>query len=263
MGVKRGEINQALYYKLAKPRAVAALEESPFFNKEHAKAWANHDPEAANALLDEMGLTERNAKGTRLLPDGRPMQIVIETAGERAEVEDTLELITDTWADLGIRLLVKPQDRDVLRNRAFAGQTMMVAWYGWNVGIPTANATPTDLAPLDQATFSWPKWGQYYQTKGAAGEAPDIKEVLDLMALFEKWRSSVDEEGRAQAWKEMLAIHADQIFSIGTVSRAPVPVVHNAALNNVPADGIYAWDPGGQLGVHRMDEFFFTDGRSE
>ena len=263
MGIRRSEINQALYFKLAKPSAVAALEESPFFDEEHASAWAQSDPDAANALLDEMGLTERNAKGTRLLPDGRPMQIVIETAGERAEVEDTLELITDTWADLGIRLLVKPQDRDVLRNRAYAGQTMMVAWYGWNVGIPTANAAPTDLAPLDQATFSWPKWGQYYQTKGAAGEAPDIKEAQDLMALFDKWRASPDEEGRAQAWREMLAIHADQIFSIGTVSRAPVPVVHDAALNNVPETGIYAWDPGGQLGVHRMDEFFFTDGRSE
>lgn len=263
MGVRRGEINQALYYKLAKPRAVAALEESPFFDAKQAKAWAKHDPDAANALLDEMGLTERAANGIRKLPDGRPMQIVIETAGERAEVEDTLELITKSWAELGIRLLVKPQDRDVLRNRAFAGQTMMVAWYGWNVGIPTADATPTDLVPLDQATFSWPKWGQYYQTKGSVGEKPDLPEAQKLMDLFHDWRSASDSEGRAIAWKAMLAIHADQVFSIGTVSRAPVPVVHDAALNNVPEKGIYAWDPGGQLGVHRMDEFFFTDGRSE
>ena len=61
----------------------------------------------------------------------------------------------------------------------------------------------------------------------------------------------------------MLALHADQVFCIGTVARAPVPVVHSARLQNVPTNGIYAWDPGGQLGVHRMDEFFFTDGRAE
>ena len=58
----------------------------------------------------------------------------------------------------------------------------------------------------------------------------------------------------------MLAIHADQVFCIGTVARAPVPLVHNARLRNVPKEGIYAWDPGGQLGVHRMDEFYFEDG---
>ena len=59
----------------------------------------------------------------------------------------------------------------------------------------------------------------------------------------------------------MLAIHADQVFCLGTVARAPLPVVHDVKLKNVPKTGIYAWDPGGQLGVHRMDEFFFEGGR--
>jgi len=56
----------------------------------------------------------------------------------------------------------------------------------------------------------------------------------------------------------MLAIHADQIFVIGTISRAPIPVVTAAALRNVPDEAIYAWDPGAQLGIHRIDEFFFA-----
>ena len=33
-------------------------------------------------LLDELGLDRRDESGTRLLPDGRPMELVIETAGE-------------------------------------------------------------------------------------------------------------------------------------------------------------------------------------
>jgi peptide/nickel transport system substrate-binding protein len=41
-----------------------------------------------------------------------------------------------------------------------------------------------------------------------------------------------------------------------------VPLVHEARLRNVPNEAIYAWDPGGQLGVHRIDEFFFEDGGS-
>lgn len=258
MGISRKAINKVLYYGLAEPRAVSALEESPFFDKANATAWTQFDLEAANALLDELGLVERNPAGIRRLKDGRLMEIVIETAGERAEVEDTLELITATWERLGIRLLVKPQDRDVLRNRAYAGKTMMVAWYGWNIGIPTAANAPSELAPVDQATFTWPKWGQFYQTKGSAGESPDLPEAQRLMELFGQWAAAPGFDAKGDVWREMLALHADQVFTIGTVARAPVPLVHDEHLRNVPTEGIYAWDPGGQLGVHRMDEFFFS-----
>ena len=257
LGIRRKEINQVLYYGLGKERGVAALEESPFWDEKNATAWAQYDPETANALLDEIGLTERDKNGIRMLPDGRSAIIVIETAGERAEVEDTLELVTASWKELGIKLLVKPQDRDVLRNRAYAGETMMVAWYGWNVGIPTARTAPKELAPVDQATYTWPMWGQFYQTKGAQGEAPDLPAAEMLMTLFEAWAHAVSADEKDTIWREMLAIHADQVFCIGTISRAPIPLVHNAALKNVPTEGIYAWDPGGQLGVHRIDEFFF------
>ena len=260
LGISRKAINKVLYYGLAEERAVAALEESPFFDPENATAWARFDPDEANRLLDEVGLVERTPSGIRRLPDGRPMEIIVETAGERQEEEDILELIADTWAELGIRLLVKPQDRDVLRNRAYSGRAMMVAWYGWNIGIPTADMAPTELAPVDQATMSWPMWGQHYQTKGSAGEPPDLPEAKRLLELYRQWSTTASQAEKAAAWREMLDIHADQVYAIGTVARAPVPLVHDARLQNVPDDAIYAWDPGGQLGVHRMDEFFFADG---
>ena len=263
LGIRRKEINQVLYFGLGKESAVAALEESPFYDPEKAMAWAKFDPTTANALLDEIGLTERDSAGIRLLSNGQPLTIVVETAGERGEVEDTLEMIVSSWKELGIKLLVKPQDRDVLRNRAYAGESMMVAWYGWNVGVPTAVMPPFELAPVDQSTYSWPKWGQYYQTKGSAGEPPDMPEAKRLLELFEMWASAANDDVKADAWREMLAIHADQVYAIGTISRAPVPMVHDVALKNVPNSRIYAWDPGGQLGVHRMDEFFFEDAAAQ
>jgi peptide/nickel transport system substrate-binding protein len=261
MGISRKAINKVLYYGLAEPRGVSALEESPFFDEANATAWTQFDLEAANALLDEMGLVERNPAGIRRLGDGRLMEIVIET--DEPRFEDVLELVGATWSKLGIRLLVKPQSRDVMRPRIYAGHTMMVAANGWNVGIPTPQTVPSDLAPIDQATYVWPKWGQYYQTKGEFGEKPDLPEAERLMELFEQWGNSATDAEKSAAWREMLALHADQVFCIGTVARAPVPLVHDAALKNVPAEGIYAWDPGGQLGVHRMDEFFLDEGSAQ
>ena len=258
LAISRKAINKVLYFGLAKEAANTALEESPFYDPANAAAWARFDLAEANRLLDEMGLAERNGAGFRLLPDGRPMEVVIETAGERGETSDTLELIAATWEEVGIRLLVKALDRDVLRNRAYAGQSMMVAWYGWNNGIPTPDAVPAELAPVDQANFTWPRWGQFYQTKGSAGEACDMEAGQRLLELYDRWIKADTDAGKSAVWREMLAIHADQVFAIGTVSRAPVPVVAAERMRNVPDDGIYAWDPGAQLGVHRIDEFFFA-----
>ena len=44
------------------------------------------------------GWTSATSSGIRLLPDGRPMELVIETAGERQEVENALQIVTDTLA---------------------------------------------------------------------------------------------------------------------------------------------------------------------
>lgn len=258
LAISRKAINKVLFFGLAKERAVAALEESPFFDGAHAAAWAHFDLDEANRLLDQLGLTRRNSAGIRLLADGRPLEIIVETAGERGEIADTLELIAATWEQAGIRLLVRALDRDILRNRAFAGQSMMVAWYGWNNGVPTAEAPPSELAPVDQANFTWPRWGQYYQTKGSSGEACDVPRAERLLELYDDWMKAETPEAKASVWREMLAIHADEVFVIGTVSRAPIPVVAAVNLRNVPDSGLYAWDPGAHLGVHRIDEFFFA-----
>ncbi|HSF94630.1 MAG TPA: ABC transporter substrate-binding protein [Thermohalobaculum sp.] len=258
LAISRKAINKVLYFGLAKEAAVAALEESPFYDEKNANAWARLDLDEANRLLDSLGLTRRNSAGIRLLADGRPLEIIVETAGERGETADTLELIAATWEQVGIRLLVRALDRDILRNRAYAGQSMMVAWYGWNNGIPTPDAAPSELAPVDQANFTWPRWGQFYQTKGAAGVACDVPRAERLLELYDDWMRAGDEAAKAAVWREMLDIHADEVFVIGTVSRAPIPVVAAAALRNVPDEALYAWDPGAHLGVHRIDEFFFA-----
>ncbi|MEL6103496.1 MAG: ABC transporter substrate-binding protein, partial [Pseudomonadota bacterium] len=118
---------------------------------------------------------------------------------------------------------------------------------------------PEYLAPTAQEFFAWPKWGQYYQTHGMAGEPIDMGPAIELMRLYKDWEHSTDEAERDRIWREMLAIHADQQFGIGILSEAPQPVVVSHRLKNVPEYGKWAWDPGAHFGVHRIDEFFFSD----
>ncbi|TYO85211.1 ABC transporter substrate-binding protein [Oceanicella actignis] len=257
LAIDRRTINRSLYFGLAREAATSALPASPFYDEAHARAFAQYDPAAASALLDELGLDRRDGDGTRLLPDGRRLEIVVESAGERPVEADAMELVAETWREVGVRLIYRPLDRDILRNAAYQGRSMMPLWYGWNNGLPNPDTPPTDVAPVDQANFCWPMWGQHFQTRGRSGQAPDTPEGQRLLELFKEWNRAADRDARARVWREMLDIHARNVFSIGIVNMAPQPVIANTRLRNVPAEGIYAWDPGAQLGVHRIDEFFY------
>jgi peptide/nickel transport system substrate-binding protein len=188
------------------------------------------------------------------------MELVIETAGERQEVEDALQIITDTWREVGVKLIMRPLDRDILRNRVFAGSTMASVWYGWDNGLPTPETSPDRLAPRHQEFLAWPKWGQFFQTAGTAGERPDMEPARQLMTLAAAWEHATSRKEKHAIWKDMLQIHADNVFAIGVLARAPQPVVVADRLRNVPENGLWAWDPGAHFGVHRMDEFFFARG---
>jgi len=258
MAIDRQTINQVLYFGLARPSADTVLPESPLFDPAYQSAWAQHDVAKANALLDEIGLSQRNAAGTRLLPDGRPLQIIIDTAGESTEESDVLELIKKDWAKVGIELFTKPSQREVFRNRIFAGKAIMSVWSGLENGLPTPDMSPMELAPTAQTQLEWSKWGEYYETSRSSGQAPDLAVAQELLELNTAWRFAEAKEERAEIWKKMLAIRADQVFSIGTVNGVPQPIVVSNQLKNVPSKGIFNWDPGAYFGIYKPDTFWFT-----
>ena len=160
-----------MYYGLGIEANNTILPQSPLYKEEYASTWARFDPDKANALLDELGLTERDDDDYRLLPDGRTLEIIVETAGEDTEQSDVLELVRDSWALLGIKLFTKPSQREVFRNRIFSGETQISIWSGYENGMPTADMSPAEYAPTRQISLQWPRWGQYYETSGSAGEA--------------------------------------------------------------------------------------------
>lgn len=256
LGINREEINQVIYYGLATPSNNTVLDVSPLWRDEYRTRWAGFDLAAAAALLDQIGLP-RAGDGMRLLPDGRPLQLIVETAGDRSEEADILELIADGWRHLGIRLLVRPIQIDVLRSRVYAGDAVMVASLGLDNGIPTAAMSPRDLAPTAQVHYQWPKWGQYFETRGASGEKPALPEAERLLTLLRAWETAPDEAGRRDAWQAMLASHAESQFTIGLVNSVPQPVVVRANLRNLPVDGLFNYEPGAHFGLYQPDFFWY------
>lgn len=259
LAINREDVNDALFFGLASESNDTVLPISPLFKPEYQKLWANYDLNAANKLLDEIGLTGRNEEGIRLLPDGRIMEIVIETSGEEVEQTDILELVRESWRKAGIKLFTKPSQREVMRNRVFSGQAMMTVWTGLENGAATANMSPAELAPTSQSSLQWPKWGQYYETQGKSGEPVDMEEAKELLTLNDAWLKTTDIAARERIWHRMLQIRAEQQFDIGIIAGVQQPVVASRRLRNLPKDGLYNWDPGAHFGMYRPDTFWLEE----
>ncbi|HEY3074325.1 MAG TPA: ABC transporter substrate-binding protein [Burkholderiales bacterium] len=256
LAIDRSLVNQVLYFGLALEANNTVLEASPLYRPEYRTEWARYDRKEANRLLDEIGL-KRGVDRVRRLPDGRPLEVIVETAGESTEQTDVLELIRETWREVGIKLFSKPSQREAFRNRIFAGETVMSVWSGLENGLPTPDTAPDELAPTSQLQLQWPKFGQYYETGGKMGDAPDIAEVKELAALYKAWAAAPSSEERATIWHKMLRIQLDQQFVIGVVAGVPQPVVARDKLMNVPTQGFYNWDPGAFFGIYRPETFWF------
>ncbi len=256
LAINRHEINEVVYFGLAVESGNTVLQRSPLYRPEFRKAWTQFDLKQANALLDEIGLTKRDAQGIRLLPDGRPLEVIVDTSGESTEETDVLELVRDSWKKVGIALFARPSLREVFRKRVFSGKAMMSVWSGLDNGIPLPDMSPRELAPTVQDQLQWPMWGQYYENNRTGGQAPDMPDALELVRLYDEWRNSGSDADRERIWLRMLEIHAQQVFTIGIVTRALQPIVVQNSLHNVPTDGIYSWDPGAYFGMYNIDTFW-------
>ncbi|HEX3951977.1 MAG TPA: ABC transporter substrate-binding protein [Stellaceae bacterium] len=256
LATDRHEINQVIYFGLALEGQNTVLPESPLYRPEYRAAWASFDITEANRLLDLIGL-KRNSDGLRQLPDGRPLDIIVEDSGESREKSDVLELIRDSWRQIGVRLFTRPMQLTLFRRRVFSGETMMTIDKGIENGLATADMSPWEFAPSLQQELEWPKWGQYAETHGKAGEPPDLPSAIKLKQLYDSWLTATDDSEHTRIWHEMLRIWADEVYSIGLVAGVQQPIVVNTRLRNVPEDGMYNWDPGAQFGFYKPDGFWF------
>lgn len=263
LAINRQEINEIIYFGLASPGNNTILESSPLFRPEYRTTWSGFNPAKANRLLDEMSLIRKTGDDIRRLPDGRPLTLIVDTSGEGTETTDVLELIGDMWSEIGIKVLVRPTQRDILRHRVFSGQSVMAVWSGLANGVPTPDIAPDEFVPSRQFQLQWPNWGKFIESGGQAGEPPDLPAAKELLGLMSKWHRAPDLPAKEEIWHRILEIHTAQVFSIGIVNRTLQPVVVNNRLRNVPTEGIYNWNPGAYFGIYRPDTFWFMKKSAE
>jgi peptide/nickel transport system substrate-binding protein len=248
LAINRDRINETLYLGLSRPTQ-ATIGVAKYMKDEYLNAYIEYDPERANALLDEMGLTERDSEGYRLKPDGARLAPVIEVPSSRLGMIDNLTMITEDYAKIGVELIVRPIDQTLWTTRMESGQMQFA---GWPMAKPE---TETDLVPINTNTDWAPLWGLWYATNGAQGEEPP-QHIKELQAIWTELLLTTDEVQQEQLIHQILQAQAENLWAIGVVGPVPKPIIAKTWFRNVNENCIWSFHHGHFLGCTAPYQFF-------
>ena len=206
--------------------------------------YNRYAPGEANRMLDAIGLDKRNADGIRLMSDGRPFVIVYPMRQEKPTVIN--ELLKEDFEAVGVGLEL----------RTASTVAMDVGMRDGTVDFSGANGVHNELADYESSTgginqwvnFMMNQWAHWWHEEHNTGINPgdphgrmpeeppaEVKEYLDVQILQAKkhpYGSSEQKRFSTRAWQ----ILSDNLWQLGALQAAPLPVTYRANLTNVPAD---------------------------
>ncbi|MBX2997978.1 MAG: ABC transporter substrate-binding protein [Caldilineaceae bacterium] len=259
LAVDRDAINEIIFLGIGVPGSAVVAETSPFNpGPEYRTLWSTYDPETANQMLDDLGLTQRDAEGYRLRTDnGQRIIIELPTIPAFIQFTQLAELVKEDWARVGIFANVSQQERTLVETRRGANELHVFVWQ--NDGTDELYLYPLHALPVTPDSGTGPGFGAWYSSNGTAGiEPPDnVKRVLDL---FSEGLTATNEE-RVDIGKEIWATITDEVWTMGTVGQSGafmgVRIVKNN-MGNIPSRQ-FNIQAGQTPNISRPSTFFFRD----
>lgn len=246
LAINRDEINEAIYFGEATPRQSTVLPSFPYYKPEYAKAYAQYNPDQANALLAEMGLKWDENHQWRLRPDGKALSIVaMVPASKEAAYMPVSELVKEYWEDVGVNMVLKEAQFEFWWPKIRSNDYDVAVQHMDEVTLAFFLRGPSWFVPYTDVhgwgnTWAY-QWHNWFQTKGKSGEEPP-EEIKHLQSLRDVLRTTLDEKQRARVADELLRAQAENLWSIGTVGMSPHSMIVKNNLRNVPEEGYWGFD---------------------
>ena len=226
----RDLIAEIIYAGMVRPKQIGIGDPAhPWYNEKLATADLAYDLPQANRLLDEMGLTQRNADGIRLDDDGEPIQLNFGT-WNTVRTQRATEIICEHLPKVGLtgNFRVVGYDRigDVLQKgewEVFSVEDVTGLPIHWPGGMES-------MRPSQWNAYPWHRW---LASGGAVGVEPPA-EMVQLWQWWEEANLAASEEELAQAIDRLQSAAAEQMYAVGITSFAPQLRVMDPNVRNVP-----------------------------
>lgn len=247
LAIDRDLINEVSFLGQAVPRTISVVRDSALFQKDIETYYAELDPQKAQALLQEIGLT-KDADGFYAFPDGSRVELTIESTDAVSGASmDALEIVTENLNAVGLKTVLKTMSRDVYWPRATSNEVMIATWETDRGLVPMVD--PIYQFPFDDRSWMGPAFGMWYKSGGKLGDEPPshFKEVMDL---YDQYKASVDAAEQLRIAREIVRRSTEGLFTIGTVGISPGLVVIKDNFHNV-------------MDHHTSDWLVFTPGTQD
>ncbi len=181
------------------------------YDPEHLRANAAYDPQKANAILDELGLTRRDEQGFRTLPDGR--RLWFRMVGSDSEM---VLSIRQDWKNIGIRVVVQQKPHRLMlmeRRRADFQITELGA----------GAAAEWQALGAGNLYRDWYYRGGLYGAEEAERlpiQPSSLEE--ELMRMGQRASVTPDLEEKEKLVKKIMRHAREQVWAIGIVSQASI-----------------------------------------
>jgi peptide/nickel transport system substrate-binding protein len=230
ISMDRDELNEIVGLGEAQVFQATVYPTAPYFKEEWGTAFTEFDPEGAGALLDEMGMDQRDGEGFRLRPDGQPFSLIVSDVND-AVPEKMAELLKEYWDAAGIRTIIRATDRTLMSEQFDSGDFMIAGWAMDGASdIAVSIGTNSYLRGWQWA----PQWNAWLNSKGASGEEPpaDVKKMLELYDQV----PFMEPTARNEALTEIFDIWMDGLWRVGTIGMVPKPGIYKSDLGNVDTE---------------------------
>ena len=252
LAIDREEINQLVFDGQGQARQATVVELSPLFKPEYAAAHADYDPERANRLLDEIGLTQRDGDGFRLRPDGESLSLLLDSPGEKTATIDSIELVVEYWGDIGIKAAANHTERSAYRARRNANETQINVW---EMGFMMYPSNPVFLIPSSSGSDFGPDLGVWYNSGGAEGQEPP-EAIKEALSAYDQIKQTPDTEQKNELFHRILELQAENIWVLGMVGGVKETLIVKNHLRNVPDVSIFDSLVGRYIGLTAAEQYF-------
>jgi peptide/nickel transport system substrate-binding protein len=249
VGVNRVEISEIVSNGLAEPVQASVPEGVIGYQEGWANQWTEFDPERANQLLDEIGLTKRDKENFRTYEDGSDLTLTI--IESNTDTEAFLELLKKYYEDMGLKTNIKIVDQGTHFEMKYANQVPMTTE---NISVANVAFRPDTLVPLRVITPWFGHYGLYSSSGGKEGVKPE-GDVALILEYWDKIKASKSVDEINQLSNEIVKLHQKNQWVIGYAGPTPVLVVASNSIHNIPTDAVWA-DEYRSLGQGHPSQFF-------
>ena len=168
-----------------------------------------YDVAKARALLDEMGLVDRNGDGFRDTPDGKTVEFTLHTNSENNLRKAFGTVISENLKDVGIRVNFQPLEFNTLITRLREDYHYEAILLGLSSGVPPDPALSTNVYRSSGLTHNW-----YVKQKSPATPAEAEMDRLMNVVVQEH-----DYARRKASFDKVQEIMGENQFCIYVVNR--------------------------------------------